>query len=128
MNSFVLPLADLAAKETNRFGPKAANLAALVHSNIPTPGGFAVDANAYREQMHHLNLWEAAKGVFGDDDHSARRHANRIRIALLDEPIKKEIQDQVNDIHLKKFNAKPQESICQGCDYKNVCSFKSEIK
>jgi pyruvate,water dikinase len=95
MNSFVLPLADLAAKETNRFGPKAANLAALVHSNIPTPGGFAVDANAYREQMHHLNLWEAAKGVFGDDDHSARRHANRIRIALLDEPIKKEIQDQL---------------------------------
>jgi radical SAM protein with 4Fe4S-binding SPASM domain len=40
----------------------------------------------------------------------------------------KEIQDQVNDIHLKKFNAKPEESTCQGCDYKNVCSFKSEIK
>lgn len=39
--------------------------------------------------------------------------------------IKKEIQNQVSDIHLKKFNAKPEESTCQGCDYKNVCSFKS---
>ena len=41
--------------------------------------------------------------------------------------IKKEIKNQVNDIHLKKFDAKPDESNCQGCDYKNICSFKSEI-
>jgi DNA helicase-2/ATP-dependent DNA helicase PcrA len=41
---------------------------------------------------------------------------------------KRDIGKQVDNILSKKFGAKPDESICQGCDYKNVCSFKSEIK
>jgi len=39
---------------------------------------------------------------------------------------KKEIGKQVENILAKRFKAKPRESLCQGCDYKNICSFKSE--
>jgi DNA helicase II / ATP-dependent DNA helicase PcrA len=39
---------------------------------------------------------------------------------------KKEIGNQVDSILAKKFNAKPKKSHCDGCDYRNVCSFKPE--
>ena len=95
MSAIVLPLTDLSTNSPDQYGPKAANLAALVHLDIPTPKGFAVHADAYKAQMTYLNLWDSAKGVFGDDDHAARRHANRIRIALLDSPIESTIKEQL---------------------------------
>jgi DNA helicase II / ATP-dependent DNA helicase PcrA len=42
--------------------------------------------------------------------------------------IKKDIGNQVENILAKKFDATPTESHCQGCDYRNVCSFKSDGK
>jgi pyruvate, water dikinase len=95
MTNIVFPLTQTNANQKDIFGPKAANLAALAQNRIPTPGGYAVDANAYRLQMTHLDLWDAAKGVFGGDDYSARRHANRIRIQLLEQPLEKDIENQL---------------------------------
>jgi CRISPR/Cas system-associated exonuclease Cas4 (RecB family) len=38
---------------------------------------------------------------------------------------KEEIGKQVDSILGKKFAAKPEKSHCQGCDYRNICPFKS---
>jgi len=48
VDSFVIPLSDAAAADPERVGPKAASLAALAHAGLPTPGGFALTADAYR--------------------------------------------------------------------------------
>ena len=41
---------------------------------------------------------------------------------------KKEIGKQVDSILAKKFKATPRKSHCQGCDYRDICSFKSETR
>ena len=48
MSKFIVALSDPAAKDASRFGPKAANQAALAHADLPTPGGFCLSAEAYR--------------------------------------------------------------------------------
>jgi pyruvate,water dikinase len=67
-----------------RFGPKAARLAALGHAGLPTPGGFCVDAAAYRAQLARLGLEEAARRVFGSEDRpAARRYALEVRLKFM---------------------------------------------
>jgi len=39
---------------------------------------------------------------------------------------KEEIGKQVGNILGKRFKARPTKSHCQGCDYRKICSFKSE--
>jgi pyruvate,water dikinase len=87
MNELVVPLSAAEATDTERFGPKAANQAALGHAGIPTPGGFAVDAEAYRTQLRELGLEDTARKVFSTHDFAARRHALNVRLGLLDQPI-----------------------------------------
>ncbi len=48
MNPLVVPVSTAEAIDAGRFGPKAANLAALAHAGLPTPGGFCVDAHVFR--------------------------------------------------------------------------------
>lgn len=91
MNEFVIPLSAAEAADAERFGPKAANQAALGHAGIPTPGGYGIDAEAYRAQMRALGLEDAARGVFSADDFAARRHALDVRLGLLDQPIDESI-------------------------------------
>ena len=82
--SFVIPLRDKQAADAARFGAKAARLAALGHAGLPTPGGFCVDAQAYRLQLAHLGLEEAARGVFAAEDRpQARRHALSVKLGLM---------------------------------------------
>ena len=52
---FVSLLSD-EATDAARFGPKAANLAALCQAGLPTPGGFCLDAQAYRLQLDENKL------------------------------------------------------------------------
>jgi pyruvate,water dikinase len=84
--SLVVPLAD-ARGGAPRFGAKAANLAALHVAGLPTPGGFCVDAEAYRLQLAHLGLADAAHLASSAEGRAAREHALRLRLALLEEPI-----------------------------------------
>ena len=77
-----------------RFGPKAANLARLSQAGLPTPGGFCVDAEAYRTQIRALNLEADARGVFSAEESAqARRHALRMKLGLLDQPITPAVLD-----------------------------------
>ena len=87
MTSLVLPLADPRAADAVRFGPKAANLARLAQSGLPTPGGMCVDAEAYRRQIAALSLEETAKAVFSTEGPRARRHALDMKLALMGNPL-----------------------------------------
>lgn len=94
------PLVSLGAPEATdaaRFGPKAANLAALGRAGLPTPGGYGVGAEAYRFQMRSLGLESAARRVFGDDDLEARRSALTIRLDLLRSPVAAALAERLLD-------------------------------
>ena len=51
MTELLVPLDSNEAADPGRFGPKAANLARLGRYGLPTPGGYALDAGAYRAQL-----------------------------------------------------------------------------
>ncbi len=92
MNRFIFPLHAIEATDASRFGPKAANLARLHQAGLPTPGGFCVDAEAYRTQIGALGLESDARGVFSAPESSiARRHALKMKLGLLDQPITPEV-------------------------------------
>ena len=76
------------ATDTNRFGPKAGNLARLAQAGLPVPAGFCLDAEAYRMQVRALGLEAEARGVFAAHaSPQARRHALARKLGLLDQPI-----------------------------------------
>ena len=85
--NFILNIEHPGAADPARFGAKAANLAALGHAGLATPGGFCVDADAYRLQLRHLALEETAEKVFSSEGPAARRHALRMKMELMDGPI-----------------------------------------
>ena len=88
MHRFIFPLTAREATDAGRFGPKAANLARLAQAGLPTPGGFCVDAEAYRAQIRALGLEADARGVFSAlESAQARRHSLMMKLGLLDQPI-----------------------------------------
>ncbi|RPI41870.1 MAG: hypothetical protein EHM59_19170 [Betaproteobacteria bacterium] len=88
MTATIVPLNSVEACDAGRFGPKAANQAILVRAGLPVPDGFCIDAEAYREQVSALGLWEAARGAFGAaSEAQMRRFALAMRLGLLDKPI-----------------------------------------
>jgi pyruvate,water dikinase len=91
MQTFIIPMSAAEATDADRFGPKAANQAALAHAGLPTPGGFCVDVSAYRAQMHFLGLDKIAALVFKGTDGDPRAHALAIRLGLLEGEIDPEV-------------------------------------
>jgi pyruvate,water dikinase len=88
----IVPLTSSEAIDSGRFGPKGANLARLAQAGLPTPGGFSVDAEAYRTQIRALGLEADARGVFSAvESAQARRHALRMKLGLLDQQITPEV-------------------------------------
>ena len=82
------------ATDTNRFGPKAGNLARLAQAGLPVPAGFCLDAEAYRMQVRALGLEAEARGVFAAQaSPQARRHALAMKLGLLDQPITADVVD-----------------------------------
>jgi pyruvate,water dikinase len=91
---YVVPLTSQEAADGSRFGPKAANLARLLAAGFSVPGGFCLDAVAYRTQIRALGLEADARGVFSAaDSPQARRHALAMKLGLLDQPITPEVLD-----------------------------------
>jgi pyruvate,water dikinase len=88
MAQLIVPLSSPAATDASRFGPKTANLATLGRAGLPIPDGFCLDAHAYRLQVTALGLDASARGAFAADDRAdARRHALRLKLGLLEQPI-----------------------------------------
>src|SRR4029077_9961835 len=82
MSALILPLAAADRADANRVGPKAANLAALARAGLPTPGGVAITADAYRRQKQHLRLAACVRGYDRADQPAQRRLAVEIRLQL----------------------------------------------
>ena len=94
MDTFVVPLDAAEAADARRFGPKAANLAALGRAGLPTPGGYAVGAQAYRAQLAALGLEVTAREVFAAEDRPrARRCALDMKLGLMESPIAPQLLD-----------------------------------
>ncbi len=94
-----VPLSAAQASNASRFGAKAARLAALARAGLPTPGGFALDALAYREQLAHLGLASAAREVFSAADRpAARRRALDLKLALMEQPVQPEILESLERV------------------------------
>ena len=92
MESLLVPLSSPDATDPGRFGPKAANLAALGRAGLPIPDGLCLDAAAYRLQVAHLGLEVSAREAFRSDGRSdARQHALRVKLGLLESPIVPEV-------------------------------------
>ena len=88
MKQLVVPLTAPEASNAERFGPKAANLAALGRAGLPIPDGYCVDAEAYRIQIAALGLAASARGAFATEDRvQARRCALQVKLGLLDQPV-----------------------------------------
>src|SRR5262249_20755500 len=94
---FIVPLDGICATDEPPGGPKAANLAALAHAGLPTPGGFCLTADAYRAQMMALNLDDAASRFAAADSGEQRRLSVEIRLALYEQPIKPDIVEPLRE-------------------------------
>src|SRR5262245_41016807 len=94
MDGLVVPLSAPQAADARRFGPKAANLAALGRAGLPVPGGYAVDAQAYRLQLAARGLEATGREVFASDERPrARRCALDMRLGLMEGAIAPEIAE-----------------------------------
>jgi pyruvate, water dikinase len=82
MTVFILPLSVTTATDSNRVGPKAANLARLMHAGLPTPGGFCITADAYNRQIDHLGLADLVRAYPDADQPTQRRLSVEIRLKL----------------------------------------------
>ena len=80
MTEFIIPLTDAAVADPERIGPKAANLAALMHAGLPTPGGFCLSAEAYRAQIAALGLEPRVRGFAAAHPGEQRRLSVEIRL------------------------------------------------
>ena len=85
--SIAVPLDAGEAADSERFGPKAANLAALAHAGLPTPGGTCIDVEAYRIQLAHLGLEASARRAASAELLLARRCALEVRLSLFEQPL-----------------------------------------
>lgn len=91
-SSFILPLSAPEATDAQQVGPKAANLAKLAQAGLPTPGGFCLNAEAYRVQLRHAGLEAAARGTFSTEDApQARRYALQMKLGLMERPLAPEV-------------------------------------
>lgn len=95
------------ATDATRFGAKAAGLAALGQAGLPIPGGWCVDAEAYRIQLTALGLQEAARGVFSASDRAqARRYALDLKLGFMEKPVSPELLEPLLAAwHALKANA-----------------------
>ncbi len=91
MTAFILQLDDPFAADPERVGPKAANLAGLTQSGLPTPGGFALTADAYRQQLRHLGIEDLLRQYNEGDVPTTRRISIQVRLALYEQPIAPEV-------------------------------------
>jgi pyruvate,water dikinase len=97
MTAFIVPLDDPAATDADNVGPKAANLAQLTQSGLPTPGGFALTADAYRHQVKHLGIEDLLRAYNEADVPTSRKLSVQVRLALYQQPIAPEILEPLLD-------------------------------
>src|SRR3984893_1255879 len=94
---YIVPLDGAAATDAARLGPKAANLAALAHAGLPTPGGFCLTAEAYLAQITALGVGDMVAQFAAADPRDQRRLSVEVRLALYEQPIVPDILEPLRD-------------------------------
>src|SRR5215831_17812570 len=94
---FIIQLDAIGATDAARLGPKAANLAALAHAGLPTPGGFCLAADAYLAQVAALGLDDMVAQFAATDLREQRRLSVEIRLALYEQPIVPDVLEPLRD-------------------------------
>src|SRR5499433_757548 len=107
MTAFILHLDDPFATDPERVGPKAANLAGLARAGLPTPGGFALTADAYHHQLRHLGIEDLLRKYNEADLPASRRISIQIRLALYERPIAPNILEPLLTAWRKQGEASP---------------------
>ena len=107
MIAFILHLDDPFATDPEKVGPKAANLAGLARAGLPTPGGIALTADAYRRQLRHLGVEHLLQQYNEADLPSSRRISIQIRLALYERPIAPEILEPLLTAWRQQRHASP---------------------
>src|SRR5215831_3339989 len=87
MTAFIVDLDDPFGTDHERGGPKAANLAGRARAGLPTPGCFALTADAYHHQLRHLGIEDLLRKYNEADLPASRRISIQIRLALYERPI-----------------------------------------
>ncbi|MCS5612710.1 MAG: hypothetical protein NZ961_19970, partial [Candidatus Poribacteria bacterium] len=98
MKPLIVSLLADEATDADRFGPKAANLAALCQAGLPTPGGFCLDAEAYRLQLDENKLEVNPNGRITNEVRAARLHAIGMRLGFLEQPIATPILESLLEV------------------------------
>jgi phosphoenolpyruvate synthase/pyruvate phosphate dikinase len=91
MGDFIVVLDSPQGADAECVGPKAANLARLMHAGLPTPGGFSLTADAYRYQVRHLGIDDMLRDYNDADPATARRLSVAVRLAIYQQSIAPEI-------------------------------------
>jgi pyruvate,water dikinase len=104
MDLMVAKLSLPEAVNTEAYGPKAANQAALGHAGLPIPDGFCLSANAYRTQLKSNNLNKLIERLPEADNREARLLANEIRMAFFDKPIAPVLLDPILNARKELLN------------------------
>jgi pyruvate, water dikinase len=107
MTAFILQLDDPFAADPERVGPKAANLAGLTQAGLPTPGGFSLTADAYRQQLRYLGIEGLLRQYNEGDLPATRRISIQVRLALYEKPIAPEILEPLLDAWRKQREIAP---------------------
>jgi pyruvate, water dikinase len=93
VSRFIIPLGALEATAPDTVGPKAANLATLSRSGLPTPDGFCLTADAYRRQIEHLRICELVAAFGGAPLPQQRMLSVDIRLKLYEGSVAADILD-----------------------------------
>ncbi|MGY9016139.1 MAG: PEP/pyruvate-binding domain-containing protein, partial [Rhodospirillales bacterium] len=94
-DSHVVLLSSPEAVNADRFGPKAANQAALGQAGLPIPDGFCISADAYRAQLKSAGLDKKMIEFGKADFESARSIAIDLRIELYDGEMNPALKDEI---------------------------------
>ncbi len=84
MMDWIVPLGAPEAIDAERFGAKAATLARLGRAGLPVPGGFCIDAQAYRQHLHAAGLERHLAQVQSPVPGAARSAVLALKLGLLE--------------------------------------------
>ena len=96
---YIVELGSSASCDASRFGPKAANQAALRRAGFPILEGYCLDASAYRDQISAAGLEASARAAFKTEDRAAaRRFALDLKLGITRMPILPQILEELRAV------------------------------
>ena len=104
----VIPLAEVRTDARRECGPKAANIARMIHLGLPVPPGFCITGTVWREHLCSNGLTCKLEAVLNAHDRSdpeqTRRLLAELRNAIIEAPIPSGIEHKIRT-HVQSLGA-----------------------